>query len=117
SVWAVEPTVFDYAIAVIVAFFLYSGATQAMAAAKVRRRLPHLRARTLARRALAVDEQMPLSEAVRRAQQDQAGGIVVVRSDDFPYAVVSEQAVLATPDERRAWMSVGSVARRLSPGL
>src|SRR5699024_3342752 len=105
-------TVFDYAIAVIVALFLYSGATQAMAAAKVRRRLPHLRARTLARRVLAVREEMPLAEAVRRAQQDRAGGLVVVRSDGVPSAIVSEQAVLATPDERRAWMSVGSVARR-----
>ena len=47
-----------------------------MASARVRARLPHLVARDLARRTLAVPDDLPLAEAVRRAQEAQAGGIV-----------------------------------------
>ncbi|MGH3423191.1 MAG: M50 family metallopeptidase [Nocardioidaceae bacterium] len=117
EVWGVEPTVFDYVIAVIIAFFLWSGATQAIVSARVRQKLPNLRARALARRALGVPEEMPLSEAVRRAHDAQAGGIVVLGRDGRPRGIVNERAVLATPDDRRPWMSAGSVARRLEPGL
>lgn len=117
SIWGVDPTVFDYVIAVIIAFFLWGGATQSMMSAKVRQKLPALQARTLARRVVGVPEEVPLSEAVRRAQEAQAGGIVVLGRDGAPRSIVSEQAVLATPENRRPWMSAGSVARRLEPGL
>lgn len=115
--FGIEPTVFDYVIAVVVAFFLWGGATQSIVSAKVRQRLPQLRARAIARRALGVPEDMPLSEAVRRAHDAQAGGIVVLGRAGRPRGIVNEQAVRATPEDRRPWMSAGSVARRLEPGL
>ena len=37
--------------------------------------------------------------------------------EDQPLALVSEAAVTATPVERRPWVSVGTVSRRLEPGL
>jgi len=56
-------------------------------------------------------------EAVRRAQEHQAGGLVVLASDGRPTGIVDERAVQATPSERRPWMDSGSLARTLEPGL
>ena len=106
-----DPDVFDYLIAVVIASFLWSGATASMVSARIRRRLPALKARPLARRVVAVPDELPISEAVRRAQEVGAGAIVVHAGDDRLSGVVSEAALLATPEERRAWVPVSSVAR------
>ena len=74
------PDIVDYILAFIIAMFLWTGATAAINSARVRRRLPVLVARQLARRTLAVPGDLPLSEAVRRAQDAEAGGIVTVTS-------------------------------------
>ena len=111
------PSITDYVFAFVIASFLWSGASAAIMSARARRRLPSLRARTLARRTLAVPHDLPLSEAVRRAQEEQAGSIVVLDATGEPSAIVNEAAVLATPEERRPWVAVGAVARRLEPGL
>jgi Zn-dependent protease len=81
----------------------------------VRDRLPGLSARTLSRRALPVAADLPLSEAVRRAQDSQVGGLVVVDGDGRPTGVVNEAAVTATPVARRPWVSIGSVSRGVGP--
>jgi Zn-dependent protease len=107
----------DYVFAFVIAAFLWSGATSAIASARIRRRLPALRARTLARRTLAVPHDMPLAEAVRRAHDEQAGSIVVLDSAGEPHAIVNEAAVLATPEDRRPWLPVSAVSRSLEPGL
>lgn len=109
--------VIDFVLAFVVAAFLWSGATASMAAARLRRRLPVLVARDLARRTLAVPEDLPLAEAVRRAQEAQAGGIVTTTPDGRQVGLVSEAALVATPEERRPWMPVSSVARTLEAGL
>jgi Zn-dependent protease len=113
--WPVD--ILDYIIAFVVAMFLWSGATAAMASARLRSRLPRLVARDLARRTLAVPDDLPLAEAVRRAQEAQAGSIVTVTSDGRPVGVVNEAALLATPEDRRPWVATSSVARTLSDGL
>lgn len=113
-----RPTILtDYVLAFVIAMFLWTGATQAIVSAKVRSRLPALRARQLARRAVAVPHDLPLSEAVRRAQEAQAGSIVVLGVDGDVTGIVNEAAVLATPEDRRPWIAVGSVARTVEPGL
>ena len=101
----------------MIAFFLWNGATQSILSAKVRRRLPVLRARALARRTLTVPHDLPLSEAVRRAQDAEAGSIVVLGVDGSVSGIVNEAAVLATPEERRPWVAVSTVARSVEPGL
>lgn len=113
----VRPDIVDYMLAVIVAVFLWSGATAAMNSARMRRRIPQLHARGLARRTLAVPEDLPLAEAVRRAQDASAGSIVTVTAAGAPVGVVSEAALLATPQERRPWVPVSSVTRTLDAGL
>jgi Zn-dependent protease/CBS domain-containing protein len=112
-----EPDIFDYLIAVVIASFLWSGATASIVSARIRRRLPDLKARPLARRVIAVPADLPVSEAVRRAQESGAGAIVVHEGDERLSGVVSEAALLATPEDRRAWVPVSSVARTMEEGL
>lgn len=110
-------TLSDYVFAFVIAAFLWGGASSAIVSAKVRRRLPVLRARVLARRALVVPHDLPLAEAVRRAQDEQAGSIVVLDATGRTSGIVNEAAVLATPEDRRPWLPVSAVSRTLQPGL
>ncbi|WP_141780350.1 site-2 protease family protein [Nocardioides albertanoniae] len=112
-----QPDLMDYVLAVIIGVFLWSGASAAIMSAKVRLRLPMLVARDLARRTLAVPADLPLAEAVRRAQDAEAGSIVTVTSGGEPIGLVHEGALLATPEDRRPWMATSTVTRRLESGL
>ena len=112
-----QPDLVDYLLAFVIATFLWGGASTAIISARLRRKLPTLRARSLARRTLAVPHDLPLSEAVRRAQQEQAGSIVVLDQHARPSGIVNEAALLATPEERRPWLPVEAVARSIEPGL
>jgi Zn-dependent protease len=118
EVWADRtPQLVDYAMSFIIAVFLWTGASQALVSTKLRRKLPTLSARALARRAIAVPHDLPLGEGIRRAQAEQAGGLVVVATAGDPIGIVNEAAVLSTPQARRPWINVGSVARKIEPGL
>ena len=117
AVYGIEPQLFDLAIALMIAFFLWSGASASLATAKVRRKLPHLVARNLARRTLSVPQDLPLAEAVRRARDAHAGAIVTVTGSGRPVGVVNEAALLAVPEERRPWLAVSTVARGVDGGL
>jgi Zn-dependent protease/CBS domain-containing protein len=112
-----KPDLFDYLLAAIIAGFLWSGATSSMISAHIRRRLPALKARPLARRVVNLPEDLPVSEAVRRAQDAGAGGIVLHAADGRLVGLVSEAALLATPDDRRPWVPASSIARTLTPDL
>jgi Zn-dependent protease len=111
------PSILDLVLVFVLGLFLWTGATAAMAHAKLRQRLPALVARPLARRTLTVPEDLPLAEAVRRAQEAQAGSIVTVAADGTPVGIVSEAAVTATPADRRPWVAVSAVARTMEEGL
>lgn len=112
-----DPDILDFALAFIVAAFLWSGSTAAMASARMRRRLPDLVARRLVRPALGVPSDLPLAEAVRRAQEAGAGSIVTSTTAGEPVGIVNEAALAATPEDRRPWVPVSSVARTLESGL
>jgi CBS domain-containing protein len=60
---------------------------------------------------------VPLGEALRRLNEAGARGLVVVDSSGRPTALVSEAAVKATPEQRRPWVQVASLARSIEPGL
>ena len=107
----------DWIFALIVGWFLWTAASAAIVSGRLRAQLPHLRARALARRTLTVPEDLPVAEAVRRAQQVQAGSIVTVDPLGRPMGLVSEAAVTATPEDRRPWVPVSAVSRTLEPGL
>lgn len=113
----VSPSLTDFLISAIMGAYLWSGAAQAAAYARLRARLPAISARALARRALAVPADLSVAEAVRRAQEAGAGAVVVHLADDRVDGIVSERALSAVPAERRPWMPVSSVARQLDDGL
>lgn len=102
---------------VLLASFIWMGASQSLRVARVRARIPLVRARELARPAIAVPAELPLAEALRRAQEAGARAIVVADHEGRPVAIVNEAAVSATPERRRPWISTATVARSLEPEL
>jgi Zn-dependent protease len=112
-----RPEVIDILLAGMVAMFLWTAASSALASAHARGTLPALVARRLARRALAVPDDLPLAEAVRRARDAEAGSLITVTGSGRPVGLVSEAALVATPEDRRPWVAVATVARSLEPGM
>jgi Zn-dependent protease/CBS domain-containing protein len=103
--------------AALVASFIWMGASAAIRTERLRDRIPLLQARRLARRATQVTAGLPLAEAIRRANDEGAGALVVVDHEGRPTGLVNEQAVLATPENRRPWVEVGDVSRSLEPEM
>jgi Zn-dependent protease len=102
---------------VVIAAFMWTGATQSIKATRFRERLPALQARRLARKAISVSASTPLAEAVRQADEAGARAIVVVDHDSKPIAIVNETAVMATPPQRRPWVEAGTLARSIDPSM
>ena len=100
--------------AALVAAFIYAGATASLQRAQVVGNLPTLLARRLARPALTVRSDLPVSEAVRLVAQSGSRGVVVVDASNRPEAIVSEAAVTALPEARRPWVSIGTLARQIT---
>ena len=112
-----SPDLFSVVLTAFVSGFIYIGATASLRAGQMRQRVPGLSVAALLRPALGVAGDLPLAEAVRRAQLTGVRGLVVVDSDGRPLAVVSEAAVAAVPEQRRPWLAVSAVARTLEPGM
>jgi Zn-dependent protease/CBS domain-containing protein len=102
---------------VVIAAFMWTGASQSIKATRFRERLPALQARRLARKTISVTASTPLAEAIRQADEAKARAVVVVDHDNKPIGIVNEAAVMATPPQRRPWVDVGSMARSIDPGL
>lgn len=101
----------------VIAGFIWIQSTQAIRAARIRERLPAVSARALVRQAIPISANLPLAEAIRRAQEAGARALVIVDHENSPIAIVSEAAVQATPEERRPWIEVGSLARSIESGM
>ncbi len=101
----------------LIGAFVWTGATQALRSEKIQSRLRALSVRGLARRAWPVLADTPVAEGLRRLTEGGARALVVVDHEDKPLALVSEVAVTAIPVERRPWVTVASVSRRIEPGL
>jgi Zn-dependent protease/CBS domain-containing protein len=110
-----SPDYFQIVWGALLASFIWMGASQSLVAAKVQRRIPSLSARALTRRAIPVPFDTPLAEALRRLAESGARGMVVVSADGTPVGIVNEAAVLATPVNRRPWVPVGDLSRRIHP--
>ena len=107
----VQPDLLVYVIAGLVAAMLYAGATGQLRAVDLRTRAGSLTAGGLARRAIPVDRDLPLAEAIRRATAAGAGALVVVDARGVPTGIGQHDAIAAVPEQRRPWVSVASVAR------
>jgi Zn-dependent protease/CBS domain-containing protein len=100
--------------AMVVAALMWVSSTSVLRQQAVRDRLPDVSAHALARSAIEVRADLPLAEAVRRAQAAGAHGIVIVDGDGRPEAVANEARVTATPAARRPWVTIGSVSQPVS---
>jgi len=116
EIWGRQPSMIDFLIALLVGFFLWSGSTASLMQARLRRKLPALQVRTMARRAIAVHSGTPLAEAVRLAGDAHAGAVVVIDGDGKPHALVSETAVAAVAPNQRPWTTVSEVSTRIGAG-
>ncbi len=115
--WGRTPDIVDYLFAFMVGAFLWTGASQALAVSRMREKLPALSARRLARSTIGVPADLPVAEAVRRAQEARAGSLLVVTPDGHPVGMVNEDAVASTPVDRRPWLASGDLARRIDAGV
>lgn len=107
----------DALLAAILAAIIWTGAGNSLRMARLRERLPDLRARTLTRRAVPVEAATPLSEALRRANDAGARALVVVDGHGTPTAVVREAAIVNIPEHRRPWVAVSGLAQDLKDGM
>lgn len=112
-----RPTIIGMIWGVLVAALLWSGARQALMVGRVRARLPDVDTATLTRRAAPIAPDVPVSEALALTAREQVHALVVVDPNGRPTAVVSEAAIAAVPEERRPWVVVAEVSRRLRPGM
>jgi Zn-dependent protease/CBS domain-containing protein len=107
----------DALLAAVLAAIIWTGAGNSLRMARLRERLPSLRARTLTRRAVPVASDTPLSEALRRANEAGARALVVVDGQGDPTALVRESAIISVPEHRRPWVAVSGLAQDLTPGM
>jgi Zn-dependent protease/CBS domain-containing protein len=112
-----QATLVDVVWAALLGAFIWVGASVAIVQGGVQQRLPGVTARSLTRRAIPVTVDLPLGEALRRAAAAGARGLVIVDAGGTPVGLVAEAAVRSVPLERRAWVSVGDLSRRLAPEL
>ncbi|MFD7688728.1 site-2 protease family protein [Streptomyces sp. NPDC059781] len=110
-------TVLDALLAAILAAIIWTGAGNSLRMARLREHLPELRARNLTRRAVPVETDTPLSEALRRANAAGARALVVVDPDGVPLSLVREAAIVGVPEHRRPWVPVGGLAQDLTDGM
>jgi Zn-dependent protease/CBS domain-containing protein len=110
-------TVMDALLAAILAAIIWTGAGNSLRMARLREHLPELRARALTRRAVPVETDTPLSEALRRANAAGARALVVVDGEGNPLSLVREAAIVGVPEHRRPWVAVGGLAQDLTDGM
>ncbi|MEV5439212.1 site-2 protease family protein [Streptomyces sp. NPDC052682] len=110
-------TVMDALLAAILAAIIWTGAGNSLRMARLREHLPELRARALTRRAVPVETDTPLSEALRRANAAGARALVVVDAEGTPLSIVREAAIVGVPEHRRPWVAVGGLAQELTDGM
>jgi CBS domain-containing protein len=106
----------DAVLGAILAAIIWNGAGGSLRSARLRERLPDMRASLLTRPAVSVTTDTPLAEALRRLEAAGARGIIVTDSAGNPVALVREHAVRAVPEHRRPWMQVAEVSAPLGPG-
>lgn len=108
---------FGFAFTILVAVFMWTGATQAIRHGEITARLPDLDAGRLAHPIVAMTADTPLAEAERLAAESAAGKavIAVVDPSGALIALLADVAAQAVPEHRRPWVAVGDVSKSLDP--
>lgn len=103
-------------VGLVLGWFLWSGATNALKRSEFEARLPGISLRDLSRRAVGVPAGVMVAEALRRRGAAEASAIVVLGGDGTPIGIASVESMAAIPPERLAWVPVSSVSRALEEG-
>ncbi|GAA1076419.1 site-2 protease family protein [Nocardiopsis metallicus] len=114
--WSAGSTPGPWAVVwgVVLAGFMWMSASEALRNARIRARVPGLRARALARSAVTVPADLPLAQADRRAEEAGAAAVVVTDSGGTPISVLHPAAAEAITGARRDWVPVADVSRALT---
>ncbi|PJM96252.1 site-2 protease family protein [Streptomyces sp. CB01373] len=110
-------TVTNALLAAILAAIIWTGAGNSLRMARLREHLPELRARALTRRAVPVETNTSLAEALRRANASGARALVVVDGHGEPLSLVRESAIVGVPEHRRPWVYASELAQELTDGM
>ncbi|MFE4417878.1 site-2 protease family protein [Streptomyces sp. NPDC056817] len=110
-------TVTNALLAAILAAIIWTGAGNSLRMARLREHLPELRARALTRRAVPVEGNTSLAEALRRANAAGARALVVVDGHGEPLSLVRESAIVGVPEHRRPWVYASELAQELTDGM
>ncbi|MEU3349254.1 site-2 protease family protein [Streptomyces sp. NPDC006700] len=110
-------TVTNALLAAILAAIIWTGAGNSLRMARLREHLPELRARALTRRAVPVETNTSLAEALRRANAAGARALVVVDGHGEPLSLVRESAIVGVPEHRRPWVYASELAQELTEGM
>jgi Zn-dependent proteases len=105
------------AFSIGLAAYLWFGATQSLKYAELMSQLPGIDLHELLRPGMFVPADVSVGEALRRAWESQARGLVLLDAAEKPSAIVDEARIGAVPPERRHWTPVLAVSRPLEPGL
>ena len=112
-----SPGILAGLVSLFLAAYLWIGATQSLKAAQLQARLPRVDVGRLLRPGVLVPFDVSVAEALRRAWERDARGLVVLDASERPSAIVDETLIGAVPPQRRPWTPVTEVARPLEPGL
>jgi Zn-dependent protease/CBS domain-containing protein len=100
-----------------IAAFLWFGATHALRSAGIGQRAADLQLGHLIRPTIYLPPTMPISEAVRRAAESCAAGIVVIDSDGRSRGIAREAEIAGLDADRRPWATLADVSASLVPGM
>ena len=104
--WQLTSVLFSAALGA----FLWTGASQSLAAARLTDRIPRLALRQLFRPAIWVTAETSVAQALQRLWETGMRAIVVVDGDGRPTGIVTEARVDRVPQSARAWTSVAEVS-------
>ena len=98
----------------MVAAYLFQGASANLTRAKLSSRVPSLSAQMFIKSMIQVEGSVPLAQALRQRDEAHAASIVVINGYGQPVGIVQEHALAAVPLERRPWVPTSSVAVSVS---
>jgi Zn-dependent protease len=100
-----------------VAALIALGAGSSLKRSKVVAKLPSVLASEVQRRAVTVEANLPLAEALRRAEVLNVTAVIVNDSSGRPWAIMNGAAADAVPLARRPWTTINQVSRPIEDGM
>jgi Zn-dependent protease len=104
---------YTFGVAVLVAL----GAGASLKRSKVIAKVPSVVASQVQRRAVTVEANLPLAEALRRAEVLGVTAVIVNDSSGRPWALMNGAAADAVPAARRPWTTINQVSRPIEDGM